>query len=261
MLSSLNPRIRGVILDMDGVLWKDKQPLVNIPLLFERFNQRGIPFMLATNNASRSISQYQEKLSGFGARVEPWNIINSSMAVVYLLKKQFPQGSPVYVVGMAGLVDQIEEAGFVVTDDQARAVVVGLDLNFNYDKLRMANNLIRQGAVFIATNPDPTYPTPAGLTPGAGSIVAAIETASATRPTIAGKPNATMMEIALERLQTSPLETVCVGDRLDTDILGGQRAGCRTALVMSGVTTPAELDQWEPKPDLIAADVMKLLDE
>jgi len=130
-------------------------------------------------------------------------------------------------------------------------VIAGMDRNFNYEKLQQATRLIRTGVPFFGTNPDHTFPTPQGLVPGAGSILAAIATASDIEPVIAGKPEPTMYRIALERLKTPAERVLVVGDRPETDIAGAQFLGCRTALVLSGVTNEKQAKAWRPVPDLI----------
>jgi 4-nitrophenyl phosphatase len=260
MISSLSPRITALILDMDGVVWRENTQIVDLKSVFEQIRAAGLKFVFATNNALRSVTQYQQKLAGFGVEVEAWQIVNSPMAAAFLLKQHIPAGGPVYVVGSQGLVEHLAEQGFHSSEEHVVAVVAGLDTHFSYAKLAKANRFIRSGAMFIGTNPDPTYPTPEGLGPGAGSILAAIETASGVHPLIAGKPFPAMMQIALQRLGTAPGETLVIGDRLDTDILGGQQVGCRTALMLSGVSTQEDADRWEPRPDLVAENLARLLE-
>jgi 4-nitrophenyl phosphatase len=134
-----------------------------------------------------------------------------------------------------------------------------LDRKITYQKLSHATLLIRSGVPFYGTNPDKTYPSPEGLTPGAGSILAAIQTATDVVPVIGGKPGRFMFDLALETLGTLPAETLSIGDRLDTDILGAQQAGCRTALVLSGITTSQEAAAWSPSPDIIVEDLSSLV--
>jgi 4-nitrophenyl phosphatase len=154
----------------------------------------------------------------------------------YLRDKGF---SRAFVVGEAGLVETLAEYGVQTVDDErVPAVVVGLCRSFNYDLLREAMIRIRTGAAFVATNPDPTYPVEGGgLIPGAGSIVAAVRTASGMEPTIIGKPDPFLTRTALDEAGLDPGETLVVGDRMDTDIESGRRAGCDTFLVLTGVTT------------------------
>jgi 4-nitrophenyl phosphatase len=259
MISKLTPAIKGLILDMDGVLWKDNQTIGDLPDIFSRIHSLNLKVILATNNAIRSNEMHQAKLAKFGVNVEDWQIVNSGMAVAYLLGKQFPNGGPIFILGERGLVDTLEKQGFYHAENNVQAVVGGYDRQITFEKFRRATILIRHGLPFIGTNPDRTFPTPEGLIPGAGSFLAFLEAASDVRPIIAGKPSPTLFQLAFERLVLDPLEILGVGDRLDTDILGGQRAGCRTALVLSGVTSKEELDCWEPKPDIVAPDLTALL--
>lgn len=254
--------IRGVILDMDGVLWKDTQPLADLPAVFARMRELKLGIILATNNATKTIDQYHTKLRQFGVYLEPWQVINSSQAVAHYLENKFPCGGHIYIVGEPSLKETLAESGFIHTDepagDHVLAVVAGLDRSFTFDKLRWATILIRKGLPFIGTNPDKTFPTPEGLMPGAGSVLAAIEAASGTKPIIVGKPEPLLFELAIQRLGILASQALVVGDRLDTDIAGGQAAHCRTAAVISGVTTREEAAAWRPEPDIIADDITAL---
>ncbi|GAB4581127.1 MAG: HAD-IIA family hydrolase [Anaerolineales bacterium] len=257
----LNTKLRGLILDMDGVLWRDHEPIGNLPAIFAQITALNLRVILATNNATRSASWYLEKLAGFGVTLEPWQIITSSQATAQYLLTKNPQGGRVFVVGETGLLDALSEKGFTTQGDRpVQAVIAGMDRHLSYEKLAQATLLIRSGAAFIGTNPDRSFPTPAGLVPGAGAILALLETATDTSPIIIGKPGPIMYQQALERLGTTPEETLAVGDRLETDILGGQNTNCKTALVLSGVTTLAQAQAWKPAPDLIADDLASLME-
>ena len=252
--------IRALILDMDGVLWRDQEEIGNLRQLFREFRRANIKVALATNNAMRSSLQHLEKIRSFQVEdLEPWQVVSSSDAAAFYLKSKFPQGGGVYVVGETPLVEVIENAGFRFDEQSALAVVAGIDRTVTYSKLNKATHLIRNGAFFIGTNPDKTYPTPDGLAPGAGAILAAIEAAAGVAPWIVGKPSPAMYEIALERLGTKPSETLVVGDRIDTDISGAQVIGCKTALVLSGVTTLNQAMAWNPQPDFILPDLTAVL--
>jgi 4-nitrophenyl phosphatase len=251
--------IRGLILDMDGVLWRGDTPLLDMPAFFDHANRLGLQVILATNNATRSVAQYQEKLSGYGAALEAEQIVNSPMAAAYYLRRKHPQGGPVYIVGESGLHDTLAADGFYHADEDVLAVVAGLDRFITYPKLNRASTLIRAGAEFVGTNPDLTYPSPKGLAPGAGAVLAFIEAASGVRPTIAGKPEEFMFDLAIQRMHLHPSQVLAVGDRLDTDILGGQRAGCRSCAVLSGVSTRAEIEAWTPPVDLVLDNLADLI--
>jgi 4-nitrophenyl phosphatase len=134
-----------------------------------------------------------------------------------------------------------------------------MDRTLSYEKLRRATFHIRAGAPFYGTNPDSTFPTPLGLVPGAGSIIAALQTASGVMPIMIGKPSPYMFDLSIERMKLSSKKILVVGDRLETDIAGGQAMGARTALVLSGVSTRQQVSNWDPQPDLIARDLTELI--
>lgn len=256
--------IKALILDMDGVLWRDTAPIGDLPGIFARIHERGLKVALASNNSTKTVGEFLDTLSGYGVGLEAWQIITSSLATADMLAKQFPKGGDVFVIGENGIQRALEEAGFtsiVDPDDENQpvAVVVGLDRSINYAKLRRATMHIRNGAPFYGTNPDKTFPTPQGLVPGAGSILAAIEAATEVAPIIVGKPMPDMMHMALERLGTQPAETLVVGDRLETDITAGLAAGCKTALVLSGVATREQVAGCVPGPDVVVEELAVLV--
>ena len=266
-MPTLPPTIKSLVLDMDGVLWRESTPIGDLAAIFAAISRRGLKVCLATNNATRTPEQYLERLCSFGVKdLEAWQVVTSGQVLAHELVKRFPQAGPVYVIGEGGLYQSLADAGFTVVDedhwDQGRtiiAVVSEMDRGVNYPKLRRATLLIRQGIPFYATNPDRTFPTPEGLVPGAGAIMAALVTASGVEPVVVGKPAPFMIELARERLKTSREETLIVGDRLETDIAGGQAAGCPVALVLSGVSTQAMASAWTPHPDFVVPDLAALL--
>lgn len=249
---------QAVILDGDGVLWRGNEPLPGLRELFDFFQAADLPFVLATNNSTRTVQNYIDKLAGFGIVAGPDNIVTSATATADYLKTTYGTDLQVHIVGEPGLFDILFDAGYPNHMMDADVVVAGLDRDITYEKLRRATGLIRDGARFIGTNGDLTFPTPEGLAPGAGSVLAALEAASGQTPDVIGKPAATMFEMALARLQVAPDHAVMVGDRLDTDILGAQRAGMATALVMSGVTTAAQLAVSDIQPDAVFEDLHTL---
>jgi 4-nitrophenyl phosphatase len=175
------------------------------------------------------------------------------------LTKIYPQGCPVYIVGEEGLRHALNEKGFIESNQNVQAVIVGMDWNVTYQKLKTATQLIRAGAQFIATNTDKTFPTPEGLIPGAGALVAAIEAATDQKPVVIGKPSPIIYELVLDQLGIPAAQTLAIGDRLETDIAGGQITGCRTALVLSGISDRQAADKWKPSPDIIAPDLASIL--
>jgi len=264
MLEQLSPLVKGVVLDMDGVLWKDTAPIGDLAASFGRMHASGLKVMLATNNGTMTVDQYLKKLASFGVHLDGSQIITSANALAAILSKVYPNRGTVYVVGEEGVVAALCEAGFsAITDPDdetpAVAVAAGLDRYLSYGKLRRAMFNIRAGASFYGTNPDPTFPTPLGPVPGAGSVLSAIQTASATNPIVIGKPSPYMFSLCAERMQLAMKEILVVGDRLETDIAGAQAVGARTALVLSGISARTQADQWVPKPDLVARDLTELV--
>lgn len=271
---------------MDGVLWQDAAPIGDLPAIFAHMQARRLRLALATNNSTKTVEQYLEKLRRFGVRLEAWQIVTSALTLAHELEKRFAAaptagrvasaasvsrpavgaGREIYTIGEIGLREALSERGFSVIDEsnfpQARnilAVAVGMDRQFSFAQLRRAALLIRRGAPFYGTNPDRTFPTPEGLIPGAGALLAALEAATEVKPIVVGKPAAHMLELALERLGAQPGETLVVGDRLETDIAGGQALGCPTAVVLSGVTTRAMAQAWRPRVEVIAAHLAELV--
>jgi 4-nitrophenyl phosphatase len=254
---------KGLILDMDGVLWTDSAPIGNLPNIFSRIKELGLGVAMATNNSTRTVDQYVERLHDFGVSVEPWQVITSSLAVVELMKRRLPTGAQVFAIGEQGLKESLRNASFellsVAQAEKAEAVVIGLDRDINFEKMREATLLVRAGKPFFATNPDRTFPTPRGQIPGAGAWVSVIATATDIQPIYAGKPYPYILDLALQRLETPKSTTFVVGDRLETDIAGGQALGCATALVLSGISTLAQAQSWTPRIDIIADDLAALV--
>lgn len=255
--------IRHLIIDMDGVLWHGDHPLPPMPRFFSTLRELGIRFVLATNNASRTVEDYQNKLAGFGVRVELDEIMTSPQATATYLKQHAP-AARIYAIGEPGLVKELQRAGLtVVPPDQpagATHVVVGWDRHLTYAKLAEACLLIRTGAVFIGTNPDVTYPDARGIVPGNGATLALLRAATDVDPIIIGKPQPDMILQSMERMGGSPTDTAVIGDRLDTDILGGQRAGLPTILVLSGVTDRQLANSSPIQADAVFENVGELVD-
>jgi len=256
--------IKHLIIDMDGVLYRGHQPIPGLGEFFTFLRQRSIGYILATNNSTRTPAQYARKLAHMGVTVRQEEILTSAQATAAYLAEQAPPGTPVYVIGQDGLVAAMQERGYIITTHHrqgARFVVVGMDTRVTYDKLKTGTLLIRAGAQFIGTNPDKTFPSEEGIVPGAGSILAALEAATDVKPIVIGKPEPPMFQQALARLGASPQTTAVLGDRLETDILGGQRAGLLTICVLSGVTSQEDLARSPIQPDLVFRDIAHLVEE
>jgi 4-nitrophenyl phosphatase len=253
-------QIQGLIIDMDGVLWTENTPIGNLQMIFQTIAKKGLKVTLATNNATLSIPEYLNKLSRFGVVLQEKQIVNSPQAVVRFLSNLFPNGGPVFIIGENGLIETLARHGFWHSDGKkVVAVVVGLDRRLTYGKLSRATLLIRSGVTFIGTNADNTLPVTDGLIPGVGAILAALTTASDIKPIIVGKPEPDLFLLAMQRMETTPEKTMVIGDRLETDILGGQKLGCYTGLVLSGVTSLEAAKLWHPSPNIISPNLADLL--
>jgi 4-nitrophenyl phosphatase len=250
--------LQHLIIDMDGVLYRGDEAISGSVDLIDFMRGQGIDFVLATNNATRTPQQFVDKLAGMGVEVHPDEVLTSALATAGYLTGIAPSGTRVFVVGMDGLRTALGEAGFVLVEEGAEFVVVGMDFTACYERLAQATFQIRAGAAFIGTNPDRTFPSERGIMPGAGSLLAFLEAATGVRPKVIGKPEAAMVEQALARMRARAATTAMLGDRLETDILAGQRAGMRTILVLSGVTDRALLAASEIQPDLVFKDVAHL---
>ena len=262
-LPSVLGSFRYLITDMDGVLWRGQEPLPGLVEFIRFLRDRSIKFVCATNNASTLAEKLAGRLHGWGAEVRPDEIVTSSTATADYLATILPPGSRLYVIGMEGLRAPLLERGFEFADREAAvrdavAVVVGIDWNVTYQQLKQAALLIRAGAKFIGTNSDRTFPTPEGIVPGNGSLLALIETATDVKPIVMGKPEPVLYEMALKRLNAVPDQTLVLGDRLETDILGAVRLHLKSALVLSGITTRAELAASDYQPDWVFDDIADL---
>lgn len=252
--------IRALVFDMDGVLWRGDDALPGLVELFTFLAERDLPFCLATNNSRRTQADYVARLARMGVQgVDEKRILTSGLATAIYLQGIYPPGTRLHVVGGSGLRHELETRGFVLADEDVQAVIVGIDTDFTYAKARRASRLLMAGAAFIATNADRSVPLEDGLAPGAGSIIAMLQTASDSVPMIIGKPNAAMFEAALRQLGTNASETLMVGDRLTTDIEGAYRAGLRSALVLTGVNTREEALAYAVQPDVMVDDLHDLM--
>jgi len=251
--------LRHLIIDLDGVIYRGRDQIPGAGDFIQFLRARGIGFVLATNNSTRTPQQYADRLSQMGIQVLPHEVLTSAQATAGYLRTLAPPGTRVFVVGMDGLRVALQEAGFALVEEEADFVVAGMDFSICFERLAQAALRIRAGARFIGTNPDRTFPSERGIIPGAGSLLAFLEAATGVTPTIIGKPQTAMLDQALSYLGAERWSTAMLGDRLETDILAGQRAGLCTILVLSGVTDHAALAASEIRPDLIFRDVGELL--
>lgn len=249
---------RAVILDLDGVVYRGRRALPGAREFLSWLRERGVPFAFVTNNSTRTPRQYVEHLAQLGIPADPWQVVTSALCAADLLRRWELRG-PVLVVGGEGLREAVQQAGYALAESaDAAAVVVGLDTELTYARLRTACSAIRRGARFVATNLDANLPVEGEVWPGAGAIVAAIRTATGQEPVAVGKPEPYPFEMALRRIRTSPQDTLMVGDQIATDVLGGARVGMRTALVLTGLASAEEAERATVRPDLVVRDLGEL---
>ncbi len=253
-----------ILLDGDGVLWKSNNPIPGINPFFDFLGSSGINWALLTNNNSLTVQNYIDKLSSFGIVADEHCIFTSTTATTNYLLDRFGKGASVFVVGMDAMKKTMKDAGFSVffgeepPEKSVVAVVAGMDLQINHAKIKTAMRLIMDGAAFIATNTDGSYPTPDGINPGTGMVIGALQATSGVEPFVPGKPHPAIFQNALKEFNTKPEDTLMVGDRLETDILGASNLGIQTAAVLSGVTSREEIDRSDIKPDFIFEHISDL---
>ncbi len=257
------------VFDLDGVIYRGRQPQPHAAQTVSTLRNRGHLVRFFTNNAAESRESYVRKLSEMGVPTRAEDIMTSSYAAALYFTERGAAGQTVYCIGEEGMKRELAAAGMKVVSGQdepdARIdyVVVGLDRDFHYLKLARAMNAILSGAEFIATNRDATFPVESGgLLPGGGSLVAALATAVSREPHLIGKPETYAMTKIFQQAQAPPERSIVVGDRLDTDILAGNRAGAKTVLVLTGVTTreQAESARGELKPGRIIETLRELVE-
>ncbi|ASJ08340.1 HAD family hydrolase [Thermococcus siculi] len=257
----------GLIFDMDGVIYRGSEPVKGARELIKFLKEREIPFIFLTNNSTKDPSMYREKLLSMGIDVSEDRIVTSGLATRLYMEKHF-KPEKVFVIGGKGLQREMARLGWsVVGIEEARNgswreikyVVVGLDPSLTYEKLKYAALAIRNGALFIGTNPDTTYPAEEGLYPGAGAIIAALKAATEVEPVIIGKPNEPAYKVAKGKLDGVE-EIWMVGDRLDTDIAFAKRFGMKAIMVLTGVNGLEDVEKSEIRPDIVLPSVKELIE-
>jgi 4-nitrophenyl phosphatase len=243
--------MRGLILDMDGVLWEGDSPLPGMADFLRFLREREIRFVLATNNASLTVASYLQKLARMGVAAGPEEILTSATATAEYLKTVARPGERAFIIGEEGLIRAVESAGVQAAGPDtldADYVICGMDRGLSWNKLANATINLNRGARFIGTNGDVTFPTERGISHGNGAILAALTAASGIRPKIIGKPYPAIMQMAVARLGLPKARIAAVGDRLETDILGARNAGLKSILVLTGVTSRKMLRKNRVRP-------------
>lgn len=257
---SLADRYDAFLFDLDGVVYRAEDPVEHAAGTLDRLRGLGRPVAFMTNNSSRTPQQVVAKLRRLGVAADVEEIVGSASVTADVLAARGV--STAFVIGEDGLLQALSEAGIAVVGTDARtaeAVVVGWDRAITYDKLRSAALLVERGAPLFATNGDVSYPAPDGLWPGAGALLAAVTATTGAEPTIIGKPYAPLFEAACERVAGD--RPLVVGDRIDTDIAGAARLGLDSLLVLTGISTRAELRSAPEHPTYVAGDLRGLFAE
>ena len=250
--------VRLVIFDLDGVIYRGNSLLPGAKETLQELRNRGKYIAFLTNNSTQTRYQYKRKLSNLGIKADISEIFTSAWGTAYFLKNRGARKA--LVIGEDGLKKEIKWAGIEVTSlpqNDVDYVVVGLDRRFNYKKLCNAFEAVKKGAKFLATNTDYTFPLENKIVPGGGAIVASLRCALNIEPIIIGKPSPFLLGLIISRFGVKKEQSVIVGDRLDTDIEMGKRAGMKTVLVLTGVTSKEELENYHIKPD----EVIEKLDD
>lgn len=246
---------KGYLIDLDGTIYKGKERIPAGEAFVHELQRRNIPYLFVTNNTTRTPETVQTMLAEqFNVETSIETIYTATLATVdYLNDKNL--GKKVYVIGDVGLKQAIAKAGYIEDTDNPDYVVVGLDWEVDYEKLSIATLAIQKGAHFVGTNPDLNIPTERGLMPGAGSIITLIEVATRVKPIYIGKPNAIIMEKAVEHLGLPRQEVIMVGDNYLTDIRAGIDNDIPTLLVTTGFTKSEEVPDLPIQPDYVLSSL------
>lgn len=244
----------NVLIDMDGVLVHEEDPIEGAAEFLDELRARDMRHMVLTNNSIYTPRDLSARLATSGIVVPEEGIWTSALATAQFLNDQRPNGRA-HVVGEAGLTTALHEIGYVLVERDPDYVVLGETRNYSFTGITKAIQLINDGARFIATNPDPHGPSPDGILPATGSVAALITRATGVQPYFIGKPNTLMMRLALNTMEAHSEQTIMIGDRMDTDIVAGLESGMRTVLVLSGSTTADEVDRFPYRPWKVADSI------
>jgi NagD protein len=249
---------KNYLTDMDGVLVTGTRMIPGADRFITALQNKNIPYLVLTNNPMYTRRDLAHRLENIGLMVPPEQIFTSAMATAYFLDSQRPNGTA-YVIGDSGLTEAVHAVGYVITDINPDYVILGETTTYNYEMLTKAIRLINAGSRFVATNPDVSGPSESGLVPACGAVAALIEKATGKAPFFVGKPNPLMMRTALNYLGIHSEETMMIGDRMDTDIVAGVESGMMTTLVLSGVTSREEIDQYPYRPGQVLESIADLV--
>lgn len=253
-------RLRHLLIDLDGVIYRGNTPLPDAARFLSFLHGRGITFRLVTNNAALAPEQYAAKLAAMGITITAQEIFTSALATGLYLRQHRGATGSAFVVGETGLRQAVEQAGLTPQREHPHWVVMGLDRQVTYDDLAAAALAVEAGARFVGTNPDTSYPTERGLLPGAGALIGAVRLATGVEPTIIGKPQPLLLELALQALDGTAEDTAMLGDRLDTDIQAAASLHMPSILVLTGVSSAEDVKPGSLQPDLVVPNLGSLME-
>jgi 4-nitrophenyl phosphatase len=245
--------IKAILFDLDGTVYHGQNPVPGAVDFLQLLRSEGFPFLYFTNRATRSAAAVCQQIQDYGLECTPSEVLTSAVA-----SAQRVAGSRVYMIGEEGLEEALHDAGCELAEDDVEWVVVGLDRQVTYEKIDTAARLVRGGARFVATNPDRMMNTEKGIAAGNGAVVAAVAAASGVKAEVIGKPGRFMFEVALEQLGLPAEQVLMVGDNLETDILGGLKAGLQTVLLLTGVAQREDVERLGIEPHHVCADFEEL---
>ena len=249
--------IKNYLTDMDGVILRGRTLIPGAEEFVQRLRNKGIPFLILTNNSQYTQRDLQVRLSYMGLEVPPEAIFTSALATAQFLHSQRPSGRA-YVIGESGLTTALHEIGYILTDQEPEYVVLGETTAYSFERITRAIRFVSDGARFIATNPDVMGPGEGGIVPATGAVAALISAATGVKPYFVGKPNPLMMRTALRTINAHSENSVMIGDRMDTDIVAGLESGLRTILVLTGVTTREQVERFPYRPTWIKESVAEI---
>lgn len=247
-------------MDMDGVLAREDHAIPGADAFIARLREHGTPFLVLTNNSIYTRRDLAARLRMSGLDVPEEAIWTSALATARFLQDQRPGGTA-FVIGESGLTTALHAAGYTMTEHDPDYVVLGETRSYSFTRITTAIRLIERGARFIATNPDPTGPSPDGPLPATGSVAALIRRATGVEPYFVGKPNPLMMRSALNAIDAHSETTAMIGDRMDTDIVSGLEAGLHAILVLTGVTSRELVERFPYRPTRIVDSIADLVEE
>ncbi len=255
--ASVDSLIESVVLDMDGVIHRGNRVIPGAKEAVEELESEGKELFFLTNNGSRVRRHFAEVLASFGIRAPLERVYCTSYGAVRYIQKSL-MGKSVYVINENARGDFLEAGIPCDESERAEVVVAGLDRKLTYGKLTTAFKAILNGAEFIATNEDPSYPVEDGLLPGAGAIVAALAYSTGRKPVVIGKPEPYMLDLIVREHGLDKGKALMVGDKLETDILMAKKEGMMSALVLTGVTGRAEAMEGSVKPDFVVESIREI---